>query len=69
MLFRSVITQGLKDQDFWGSDFHVALDAVSHFPVWGLALINLCQVLAFCKALELGHDPDMPEGLNPYIKL
>ncbi len=64
-----VITLGLKDQDFWGSDFHVSLDAVSHFPVWGLALINLCQVLAFCKALELGHDPDMPEGLNPYIKL
>lgn len=64
-----VITLGLKDQAFWGSDFHVALDAVSHFPVWGLALINLCQVLAFYKALELGHDPDVPEGLNPYIKL
>lgn len=64
-----VITLGLKDQDFWGSDFHVALDSVSHFPVWGLAFINLCQVLAFYKALAKGHDPDVPEGLNPYIKL
>lgn len=64
-----IITLGLKDQDFWGSNYHIALDSISRFPVWGLAFINLCQVLAFYKAVSMGHDPDVPQGLNPYVKL
>ena len=64
-----VITLGLKDQDFWGSGYHIPLHSISHFAVWGAAFFNLCQLLAFHKALVNGHDPDVPEGLNPYVKL
>ena len=64
-----VITLGPGGQDFWDSDYHVSLDSILRYEVWGLALVNLCQVLAFHKALACGHDPDIPEGLNPFVKL
>lgn len=64
-----VITLGLNNQDFWDSDYHISLDFISRYEVWGLAFINVCQLLAFYKALANGHDPDVPEGLNPFIKL
>lgn len=63
-----IVTLGAHDKEFWHSDFHINTDFISQFPVQGLAFINLCQVLAFYKALACGHDPDTPEGLNPFIK-
>lgn len=64
-----VITLGQKDQAFWCSDYHICLNTIDRYEVWGLPLINLCQVLAFSKAVANGHDPDDPNGLNPYIQL
>lgn len=63
-----VITLGHKTQDFWQSDYHVVLESLHRYETWGLPFINLCQVLAFHKALSCGHDPDVPEGLNPFVK-
>ena len=63
-----VITLGLSDREFWGSNYHICLDKLDRFEAWGLAFINLCQILAFSKAVENGHDPDAPEGLNPFVK-
>lgn len=63
-----VITLGLGNKEFWGSDYHVCLDYLDRFEAWGLPYINLCQVLAFSKAVATGHDPDAPEGLNPFVK-
>ncbi len=63
-----VITLGLEDREFWGSDYHINLDYLDRFEAWGLPYINLCQVLAFSKAVAMGHDPDAPEGLNPFVK-
>jgi len=63
-----VITLGLADSEFWGSDYHISLDHLDRFESWGLPFINLCQVLAFSKAVAMGHDPDAPEGLNPFVK-
>lgn len=64
-----VITLGARDSAFWGSDYHVNLDGIRRYEVTGLPFINLCQVLAFSKAVANGHDPDDPNGLNAYIKL
>ncbi len=63
-----VVTLGQKTKDFWGSAYHIPLDHILRREVWGLPLINLCQVLSFYKALACGHDPDAPEGLNPFVK-
>lgn len=63
-----IITAGTGSKESWGSDYHVALNPEDDFESWGIPFINLCQLLAFYKALALGHDPDAPEGLNPYIK-
>ncbi len=62
-----VISMGGRDKAFWGTDHHVNLDQIDRFEVYGLALINLCQILAFCKALCNGHDPDAPDGLDAFI--
>lgn len=35
----------------------------------GPPFIALCQMIAFYKAVERGHNPDMPDGLDPYISL
>jgi len=64
-----VITLGEGTKESWGSYYHIALDHIDRYEVWGLPLVNLCQVLAFHKALANGHDPDRPEGLNPFVKL
>ena len=64
-----VLTLGSNDQYFWGSDYHVCLDAFSRYEAWGLPFINLCQVLAFSKAVANGHDPDNSKGLNAFVKL
>ena len=63
-----VITLGLENKEFWGSDYHVCLDYLDRFEAWGLPFINLCQALAFSKAVAMGHDPDEPEGLNAFVK-
>ena len=63
-----VITLGLADRETWGSDYHVCLDNIDRFEAWGLPYINLCQILAFSKAVANGHDPDAPEGLNAFVK-
>lgn len=64
-----VITLGHKDQAVWGSDYHIALENIKRYEVWGLPFVNLCQVLAFHKALANGHDPDVPVGLNAFVQL
>ena len=64
-----IITLGTGSQDFWDSHYHISLDSIHRYEAWGLALVNLCQVLAFHKAIVCGHDPDIPEGLNPFVKL
>lgn len=63
-----VITLGPADRAAWGSDYHVCLDGIKRSEAWGLPYINLCQILAFSKAVANGHDPDAPEGLNPFVK-
>ncbi len=64
-----VITLGQETQETWGSDYHISLDFVKRYEAWGIPFVNLCQVLAFHKALVDGHDPDVPVGLNAFVKL
>lgn len=64
-----VITLGMKDQTVWGSDYHICLENVKRYETWGVPFVNLCQVLAFHKALANDHDPDVPVGLNAFVKL
>lgn len=64
-----VITLGHHTKDYWKSDYHVSLNTIEAPIAWGIPFINICQLLAFYKAIETGHNPDIPGGLNPYISL
>lgn len=35
----------------------------------GLGLVALCQMISYYKAREVGCDPDLPDGLDPWIKI
>ena len=36
---------------------------------FGIPFIYVAQMLAYAKAIDLGGNPDAPQGLDPYIKL
>ncbi len=35
----------------------------------GLGLVALCQLITYHKAHEVGCDPDLPDGLDPWIEI
>lgn len=35
----------------------------------GLGLVALCQMISYYKAREVGCDPDLPDGLDPWIEI
>jgi glucosamine--fructose-6-phosphate aminotransferase (isomerizing) len=58
-----------RNENIWGSDYHVKLEAVSNFSVAGIPLIYIPQALSLYKALNIGINPDAPEGLSSWIQL
>ena len=42
--------------------------AVDHIAA-GLLCLNACQLISYYKALEVGTDPDAPDGLDAWIKI
>ncbi|HBP37290.1 MAG TPA: hypothetical protein DD640_00800 [Clostridiales bacterium] len=55
--------------DIPGADLTVQIPDYPDFAVWGVPLINIAQIVALHKAFADNHDPDHPEGLDPYIVL
>ena len=63
-----VITVGM-DEECYGGDFHICTGETGMLGGFGIPFIYVAQMLAYAKAIELGGNPDAPQGLNPYIKL
>lgn len=59
------------------SDEEILLDGTTNinlgfnakYPLLGFPFINACQLLSLYKAYHLGINPDLPDGLDPWIKL
>lgn len=51
------------------ADVTIAIHGLDDFAAWGIPFIAICQMIAYYKALAVGHNPDEPDGLNPYISL
>jgi len=64
-----VITIGPAERADCGGDTFIAIPPLEDYAAWGFYLVAVCQLTAFYKALAVGHDPDQPNGLDPYIKL
>lgn len=64
-----VVTVGMRSANLWGSDVHIAVHDYDNYGVMGIPFIFVCQAISYFKAIYRGVNPDIPEGLEPWIKL
>lgn len=64
-----VVTVSHKKDNVWGADYNISVPKYNNFAVMGVPFIFVPQAVSFYKAIHLGINPDMPEGLDPWIKL
>ncbi|NMB25176.1 MAG: SIS domain-containing protein [Firmicutes bacterium] len=53
----------------WRADWYVSVPAYEHYGVTGIPFIYIPQSVSFFKAMERGINPDLPDGLDAWIKL
>lgn len=51
------------------ADINITIPSYENYAAAGIHLIFLPQALSFYKALAIGVNPDVPRGLDPWIKL
>lgn len=64
-----IITVSCDKNNIYGSDLHIFAGESVRFETWGIVFIGIVQMLAYEKAIVKGCNPDLPEGLDPYIVL
>jgi glucosamine--fructose-6-phosphate aminotransferase (isomerizing) len=64
-----VVTVGKSAAGKWGGDMHIATPDYNNYGVMGIPFIFVPQVIAYFRAIHHGINPDLPEGLAPWIKL
>jgi len=64
-----VVTVGKQNAAELGSDVHITVSDYDNYGVMGIPFIFVPQALAYFKAVSEGINPDLPEGLDPWIKL
>jgi fructoselysine-6-P-deglycase FrlB-like protein len=53
----------------WGADYTLLIPGYENYAVHGIPFIFVCQAIAYYKAVAEGINPDIPQGLDPWIKL
>lgn len=51
------------------ADYKVIISAYQNYAVRGIPFIFVPQAISFFRAVSQGINPDLPQGLNPWIKL
>lgn len=64
-----ILTVSCDKKNVYGSDLHIFAGESVRFETWGIVFIGIIQILAYEKAIVKGCNPDLPEGLDPYIIL
>lgn len=64
-----VVTVGKVAAGKWGGDMHIVTSDYNNYGVMGIPFIFVPQVVAYFRAIHRGINPDLPEGLDPWIKL
>ena len=65
----SVITISEQNESVPEVAAHIQIANNSWFATWGISFIYTAQMIALLKAIELGNNPDAPQGLDAYITL
>lgn len=64
-----VITVSDKSDDTYEADYNFVIPSYRNYAVAGIPFIFVPQMLSYYKAISKGVNPDLPEGLDPWIKL
>ncbi len=64
----TVVTISQNTENIWDSMFHIELPKLQ-FASCGIPFITIAQMISLYKALHMGINPDLPKGLDPWIKL
>lgn len=64
-----LVTVGEAADSSMGADYHFTVPGYENAAVAGIPFILIPQLLSFYKAISRGTNPDLPQGLNPWIKL
>jgi glutamine---fructose-6-phosphate transaminase (isomerizing) len=64
-----IVLAGSETEADWRSDYNIYIPEYKNYAVRGIPFIFIAQTIAYYKALEKGVNPDVPQGLDPWIKL
>lgn len=65
----TVIAFSEQQENIWGADVHIPYPVPCDSAVRGIPFIFVSQALSLFKAIQLGTNPDQPDGLVSWIKL
>ena len=63
-----VVVSKHKD-NIYGATAHIQIDGIEKFAAWGIPFIYLSQMTALTKSVNMGGNPDAPQGLDAFIIL
>lgn len=64
-----IVTVSTEKENYWGSDYNITLPMYKNYAVAGIPYIFVPQAISFYKSMQMGINPDRPEGLDSWIKL
>lgn len=64
-----VVVVSEQTENIWNADYHIPVSCFQNFSVTGIPFIFVPQAVSLYKALYTGINPDVPNGLDPWIKL
>ena len=64
-----VVVVSEQTENIWNADYHIPVSCFQNFSVTGIPFIFVPQSVSLYKALYTGINPDVPNGLDPWIKL
>jgi len=65
----TVVTIGAAGRENPAADFRLCVPETRDFAAFGLPLLFAAQLISFHKAVNKNINPDLPAGLDPWIKI
>ena len=64
-----VVVVSKHEENIYGATAHIQIDGIEKFAAWGIPFIYLSQMTALTKSVNMGGNPDAPQGLDAFIIL
>lgn len=64
-----LVTISDEIENYGEADFNITIPSFRNEAVRGILFILVPQLISYYKALKLGINPDLPQGLKPWIEL